>query len=152
MISSHSDFISLIMDEEGHYTEQKLLLLELLTVLTELHPKLCQSGHIPLLLASYQATLSRTDQRILRLLHTYEKNGVALSSFKYGFSCAMLTKRLIHLAFHADLICGDPQPPLIILYNADLPCVCLCSRKPTKWLVCWKVTNCFKRPITSPLI
>lgn len=82
MISGHSDFMSLILDEEGKCAEQKKLLLQLLTILIEVNPKLCQSGHVPLLLASYQASMSCSDVLILRLLHAYEKNGIALSSFK----------------------------------------------------------------------
>lgn len=83
MITSHSDFLSVIMDEEGTFPEQKKLLLELLTVLVELNTKLCQGGQVPLLLASYQATRSATDQLILGLLRTYEKNGVVLSPYKF---------------------------------------------------------------------
>lgn len=83
MITSHSDFISVVMDEEGSFAEQKRILLELLTVLVEVNPKLCQGGQIPLLLASYHATRSATDKLILGLLRAYERNGVVLSPYKY---------------------------------------------------------------------
>ena len=82
MVSSHSEFMSVILDEDFEYRQQKQLLLELLIVLVEIQPKLCQSGHVPLLLASYQASRSCNDQLILRLLHVYEENGVQLSTFK----------------------------------------------------------------------
>lgn len=86
MVSSHSDFMSVILDEEGEHTHQKQLLLRLLTVLVELQPKLCQNGHIPLLLAAYHATRSSNDQLILRLIFSYEKNGILLSPFKCDFA------------------------------------------------------------------
>lgn len=82
MISSHSEFMTVILDEDFEYRHQKKLLLELLIVLVQIQPKLCQSGHVPLLLASYQASRSCNDQLVLQLLHIYEKNGVQLSTFK----------------------------------------------------------------------
>ncbi len=83
MITGHSDFLPVIMDEEGIYVQQKQALLELLKVLVSLNPKLCQGSQVPLLLASYHATRSRPDQLILGLLKTYEKNNVLLSTYKY---------------------------------------------------------------------
>ena len=82
MVSSHSDFMTVILNEDGEYTKQKEMLLELLVVLIGINAKLCQSSHVPLLLASYQASMSVVDQLILRLLHAYEKNGVLLSPFR----------------------------------------------------------------------
>lgn len=82
MITSHSDFMTVIMDEEDAYPEQKRLLLQLLTVLIEVNPKLCQGSQVPLLLASYRAKRSVADQLILGLLRSYEKNDVKLSPYK----------------------------------------------------------------------
>ena len=82
MITSHSDFMTVIMDEEDAYPEQKKLLLQLLTVLVEVNPKLCQGSQVPLLLASYRAKRSVSDQLILALLRSYEKNDVKLSPYK----------------------------------------------------------------------
>jgi hypothetical protein len=70
------------MDEREIYVEQKKALLHLLTVLIEVDQKICQGGHVPLLLSSYSATRSISDQLILGLLRTYEKCGVVLSPFK----------------------------------------------------------------------
>ena len=83
MITSHSEFITVIMDERGVYVEQKKALLQLLTALIQVNPKLCQGGQVPLLLSSYYATRSISDQLILGLLQTYEKNGVVLSPYKW---------------------------------------------------------------------
>lgn len=82
MITSHSEFITVMMDERGIYEEQKKALLQLLTVLIQVNPKLCQGSQVPLLLSSYNATRSANDQLILGLLKTYEKNGVVLSTYK----------------------------------------------------------------------
>ena len=82
MIISHSEFMTVIMDERETYVEQKKALLHLLTVLVQVNTKICQGGHIPLLLSSYYATRSVSDQLILGLLRTYEKNGVVMSPFK----------------------------------------------------------------------
>lgn len=82
MVISHSEFMTVIMDERETYVEQKRALLHLLTVLVQVNPKICQGGHVPLLLSSYHATRSASDQLILGLMRTYEKNGVVLSPFK----------------------------------------------------------------------
>lgn len=82
MVISHSEFMTVIMDERETYTEQKKAVLQLLTVLIRVNPKICQGSQIPLLLSSYHATRSTSDQLILGLLRTYEKNGVVLSPFK----------------------------------------------------------------------
>lgn len=82
MVTSHSDFMSVMLDEEELYAEQKKLLLQLLTTLIRANPKLCQASHVPLLLASYGASRYKTDRLILELLRTYERNGVILSTYK----------------------------------------------------------------------
>ncbi|KAI9561029.1 Nucleolar pre-ribosomal-associated protein 1 [Daphnia sinensis] len=82
MIISHSEFMTVIMDERETYTEQKKAVLQLLAVLIQVNPKICQGSQVPLLLSSYHATRSTSDQLILGLLRTYEKNGVVLSTFK----------------------------------------------------------------------
>lgn len=82
MITSHSDFMTVIMDEEDANPEQKRLLLQLLSVLVEVNAKLCQGSQVPLLLASYRARRSVADQLILGLLRAYEKSNVKLSPYK----------------------------------------------------------------------
>lgn len=82
MITSHSEFITVIMDERGIYVEQKIALLQLMTVLIQVNPKLCQGSQVPLLLTSYYATRSASDQLIFGLLRFYEENGVVLSTYK----------------------------------------------------------------------
>ena len=82
MVTSHSDFMSVMLDEDALYTEQKKLLLLLLTTLIRANPKLCQASQVPLLLASYGASRFKTDRLILELLRTYERNGVILATYK----------------------------------------------------------------------
>lgn len=83
MVTSHSDFMSVMLDEDALYSEQKKLLLQLLTNLVKVNAKLCQAWQVPLLLASYGASRFKTDRLILDLLRTYERNGVILSNYKY---------------------------------------------------------------------
>lgn len=65
MIGSHSEFLEVVLNEES---DQKRELLLLMLVLCEKWPGILQKNHVPLLLASYGATLSECDRCILKML------------------------------------------------------------------------------------
>ncbi|OWF47467.1 nucleolar pre-ribosomal-associated protein 1-like [Mizuhopecten yessoensis] len=80
MVLSHSAFLSIILHEER--SEVKECLVDLLITLVELSPQCCDSGHIGIYLGAYRATLSQTDQKLLKLLHLYDKNEVSMKEYK----------------------------------------------------------------------
>ncbi|XP_069141915.1 nucleolar pre-ribosomal-associated protein 1-like [Argopecten irradians] len=80
MVLSHSMFLSIILDEAR--SEVKECLVDELLTLVELCPDCCNSSHIGIYLGAYSATLSQTDQKLLRLLHLYENNGVSMKEYR----------------------------------------------------------------------
>ncbi|XP_060065415.1 nucleolar pre-ribosomal-associated protein 1-like [Ylistrum balloti] len=80
MVLSHSMFLSIILNEEG--SEVKECLVDLLLMLVEICPNCCTSSHIGIYLGAYSATLSQTDQKLLRLLHLYENYEVSMKEYK----------------------------------------------------------------------
>ncbi|XP_033740037.1 nucleolar pre-ribosomal-associated protein 1-like [Pecten maximus] len=80
MVLSHSMFLSIILDEAG--SEVKECLVDLLMTLVELRPDCSTSSHIGIYLGAYSATLSQTDQKLLRLLHLYENNEVSMKEYR----------------------------------------------------------------------
>lgn len=65
MIVSHSEFLDVVLGEQS---ECKLELLKLVLVLAQRWPGMLKKNHVPVLLATYQATLSSADRCILNLL------------------------------------------------------------------------------------
>lgn len=82
MMFGHSRFLPLMLDTDPKSQDQRDKMLELMAVLVQCDPAVCNVEHIPLFLSAYGATLSLVDQRILYLMYLYEKNGVDLCSFK----------------------------------------------------------------------
>ncbi|XP_035664911.1 nucleolar pre-ribosomal-associated protein 1-like [Branchiostoma floridae] len=83
MIWSHSNFLSIIMARPDGKAESaaKGDLVELLFQLVTMDTTACTNQHIPVLLGAYDATLSRTDQTLLCILHVYEGQGFASAEF-----------------------------------------------------------------------
>ncbi|XP_078699262.1 nucleolar pre-ribosomal-associated protein 1-like isoform X2 [Branchiostoma floridae x Branchiostoma belcheri] len=83
MIWSHSHFLSIIMARPDGKVESlaKGDLVELLFQLVTMDTTACTNQHVPVLLGAYNATLSRTDQTLLCILHVYEEQGFASEEF-----------------------------------------------------------------------
>ncbi|XP_066284950.1 nucleolar pre-ribosomal-associated protein 1-like isoform X1 [Branchiostoma lanceolatum] len=83
MIWSHSHFLSIIMARPDGKAEaaEKGDLVELLFQLVTMDTTGCTNQHIPVLLGAYDATLSKTDQTLLCILHVYEEQGFATAEF-----------------------------------------------------------------------
>ncbi|XP_053396917.1 nucleolar pre-ribosomal-associated protein 1-like isoform X2 [Mercenaria mercenaria] len=80
IVMSHSSLLPVMFGEHGQ--ECKDLLVSLILVLTELCPTSCHSDHIGVFLGAYRASLSLTDQKILKLMHLYEKHEISFSDYK----------------------------------------------------------------------
>ncbi|KAI8508316.1 nucleolar pre-ribosomal-associated protein 1 [Branchiostoma belcheri] len=83
MIWSHSHFLSIIMARPDGKVESSAKgdLVELLFQLVTMDTTACTNQHVPVLLGAYNATLSRTDQTLLCILHVYEEQGFASEEF-----------------------------------------------------------------------
>lgn len=81
MITQHSEFINIMMGS----SPSKFELVQLLYVALIQSPKIMDNSHVPILLAAYNASLSKTDRAILRILMLYEQSGVDLSHFRPYF-------------------------------------------------------------------
>ncbi|KAK3534662.1 hypothetical protein QTP86_018208 [Hemibagrus guttatus] len=86
MVTSHSLFLPtmLVPEDDTHSSlHSKEALATLLLTLVKKCPEVCKSNHFHVLLGSYGATLSYTDQNILLILKEYEKNNMSLMEFQY---------------------------------------------------------------------
>ncbi|XP_047662255.1 nucleolar pre-ribosomal-associated protein 1 [Tachysurus fulvidraco] len=86
MVTSHSLFLPtmIVTEDETHSSlYSKEALVTLLFTLVKKCPEVCKSNHFHVLLGSYGATLSSTDQKMLLLLKEYEKNNMSLMEFQY---------------------------------------------------------------------
>ncbi|KAI8520834.1 nucleolar pre-ribosomal-associated protein 1 [Branchiostoma belcheri] len=83
MIWSHSHFLSVIMAQPDGKVESSAKgdLVELMFQLVTMDTTACTNQHVPVLLGAYNATLSRTDQTLLCILHVYEEQGFASEEF-----------------------------------------------------------------------
>lgn len=82
MVFGHTHFFPIILDEMPSFRKQKELLIELLLEVSVAEPELCRPSHVPAYLSCYGATLQKSDQLVLRLIHVYETNGVAVAKFR----------------------------------------------------------------------
>uniref|UniRef100_T1ITS2 Nucleolar pre-ribosomal-associated protein 1 C-terminal domain-containing protein n=1 Tax=Strigamia maritima TaxID=126957 RepID=T1ITS2_STRMM len=82
MIFGHSNFFTIMLAHNVHYSKSKELLVDIIIELTKRDAKIIKSSNIPLLLASYNVTLSLIDQKILYLLHLYHLNGTNFDEYK----------------------------------------------------------------------
>lgn len=84
MVTNHSLFLPTMLkdkDDSGESARVKDALIDVLLVLVRLCPSVCNSNHFAVMLGAYGATLSITDQKLLLLLQSYEKNDISLAEF-----------------------------------------------------------------------
>nr|XP_014342489.1 PREDICTED: nucleolar pre-ribosomal-associated protein 1 [Latimeria chalumnae] len=85
MVTNHSLFLPMMLKsrEDLDVNDQmKDALADILLTLVKRCPSVCDSNHFAVLLGAYGATLGITDQKLLLLLQTYEKNNVSLAEFR----------------------------------------------------------------------
>uniref|UniRef100_K1PPI3 Nucleolar pre-ribosomal-associated protein 1 n=1 Tax=Magallana gigas TaxID=29159 RepID=K1PPI3_MAGGI len=80
MLISHSQYLPIMFNES--HPEVKEALVDFMTVLVGTDPNCCQTQHIGVLLGAYSASLSSTDQKILKLLFLYENNKADLKAYR----------------------------------------------------------------------
>ncbi|XP_014232040.1 uncharacterized protein LOC106655945 [Trichogramma pretiosum] len=78
MTTSHSEFINIMLNNSNLKDD----LIELLYILTKKNNTTMAESQVTLYLASYGATLSRSDQLILQILFNFEKNGLDISKYQ----------------------------------------------------------------------
>ncbi|XP_072369540.1 nucleolar pre-ribosomal-associated protein 1 [Scyliorhinus torazame] len=85
MVTNHSLFLPTMLgareDPDGN-AKARDALLEVMLVLVRHCPSVCNSSHFGVLLGAYGATLSDTDQKLLMILQSYEKNNISLAEFR----------------------------------------------------------------------
>ncbi|XP_053312783.1 nucleolar pre-ribosomal-associated protein 1 [Spea bombifrons] len=85
MITQHSLFLPTLLrsrEEEDAHSDTRELLVDLLRTIVKKCPSVCDGNHFAVLLGAYGATMSRTDQKILLLLQSYERNNLSLTEFR----------------------------------------------------------------------
>ncbi|XP_076077212.1 nucleolar pre-ribosomal-associated protein 1-like [Mytilus galloprovincialis] len=80
MVMSHSLFLPIMFNEKHQDVKGDLTIL--LLHLIESDSSCCSDQHFGILLGSYMATLSDTDQRLLKLMYLYEKNECVISEYR----------------------------------------------------------------------
>ncbi|XP_076033251.1 nucleolar pre-ribosomal-associated protein 1 [Oratosquilla oratoria] len=79
MILSHSNYLDLMFEKDPKSEPLKGGVVDLQQTLVDCEASVCQEKHVPILLGAYGGTMSTVDQRILKLLHTYETKGSMLT-------------------------------------------------------------------------
>ncbi|XP_043927364.1 nucleolar pre-ribosomal-associated protein 1 [Protopterus annectens] len=85
MVTNHSMFLQVMLwsrEEQLKEMATREAIVDLLLSVVQRCPSLCDKNHFAVLLGAYGATLDTTDQKILLLLQTYEKNNVSLADFR----------------------------------------------------------------------
>nr|XP_057936089.1 nucleolar pre-ribosomal-associated protein 1 isoform X2 [Doryrhamphus excisus] len=85
MASSHSLFLPTMLDshaDDPSRSQAQEALVSLLLCVVKKCPTVCNMNHFLVLMGSYGATLSTTDQTIFLLLQEYEKNNLSLLKFQ----------------------------------------------------------------------
>ncbi|XP_051869866.1 nucleolar pre-ribosomal-associated protein 1 [Pristis pectinata] len=88
MVTNHSLFLPTLLkirEDSDESSRIRVALIDVLLALVRLCPSVCNSNHFPVLLGAYGATLSITDQKLLLLLQSYEKNNISLAEFRLLF-------------------------------------------------------------------
>ncbi|XP_068201084.1 nucleolar pre-ribosomal-associated protein 1 [Palaemon carinicauda] len=75
MIISHTQYLALMFQRELEWDKLKESVVDLQQTIVNCDRSICMENHIPVLLGAYEASMSAVDQKILRLLHTYEAAG-----------------------------------------------------------------------------
>ncbi|XP_076371791.1 nucleolar pre-ribosomal-associated protein 1 isoform X2 [Tachypleus tridentatus] len=82
MIIGHSNFLTVLLEEQPGVLNHKEAILDILITLVTVDGSLCMNHHVPMLLGGYHASLHKLDQKILYLLMLFEKHGAQLFNFK----------------------------------------------------------------------
>ncbi|XP_067675055.1 nucleolar pre-ribosomal-associated protein 1-like [Haliotis asinina] len=77
MLMSHSHFMLVMLGEKGQEVKDQMV--NLLLTLVETNSECCDPSHYTVLQGAYGATLSHTDQKLLKIMFLYEKHGKGLS-------------------------------------------------------------------------
>ncbi|XP_059824654.1 nucleolar pre-ribosomal-associated protein 1 [Hypanus sabinus] len=88
MVTNHSLFLPTMLksiEDSDESARIKGALIDVILILVKHCPSVCNRNHFPVLLGAYGATLSITDQKLLLLLQSYEKNNVSLAEFRLLF-------------------------------------------------------------------
>ncbi|KAK7601079.1 hypothetical protein V9T40_008520 [Parthenolecanium corni] len=110
MTISHSEFVNIILSK----SEIKCELIEFYLLLTSKNEHLMSSNHVPLLLGSYNALLSKSDQLLLQVLQWYEENKIRFSDCKpYLWGDAAVTHYSIRTEISISLK-RQPQPNQVL--------------------------------------
>lgn len=120
MLFGHSRFLPLMLDSDPQVQEQKDKMLELMAVLVQCDPTLCNVEHIPVFLSAYGASLSIVDQRILYLMFLYEKNGVDVCNFKpFLWGPSAVSFYSLHKKASVSLLKQPKSEEVLNLINED---------------------------------
>nr|XP_045624958.1 nucleolar pre-ribosomal-associated protein 1-like [Procambarus clarkii] len=75
MVMAHSQYPTLMFNKAREWGRLKEQVIALQQTLVDCEEKVCREHHVPILLGAYGASMSAVDQRILKLLHAYERKG-----------------------------------------------------------------------------
>ncbi|XP_067849273.1 nucleolar pre-ribosomal-associated protein 1 isoform X2 [Heptranchias perlo] len=84
MVTNHSLFLPTMLrtrEDLDENAKARDALVDVLLALVRQCPSVCNSSHFTVLLGAYGATLSNTDQKLLMILQSYEKNNISLAEF-----------------------------------------------------------------------
>ncbi|XP_050733231.1 nucleolar pre-ribosomal-associated protein 1-like [Eriocheir sinensis] len=79
MVMGHSQYLTLMFNQEEEWEGLKEQVIALQQTLVDCEPSVCQESHVPILLGAYGASMSTLDQRILKMLFSYEHQGFMTS-------------------------------------------------------------------------
>ncbi|GCC30464.1 nucleolar pre-ribosomal-associated protein 1 isoform X1 [Chiloscyllium punctatum] len=83
MVTNHSLFLpTMLSAREDECGKARDALVDVLLILVRRCPTVCNSNHFGILLGAYGATLSNTDQKLLMILLSYEKNNISLAEYR----------------------------------------------------------------------
>ncbi|XP_067897159.1 nucleolar pre-ribosomal-associated protein 1 isoform X2 [Heterodontus francisci] len=85
MVTNHSLFLPTMLrvrEDLDENAKARDALVDVFLVLVRQCPSVCNSSHFGVLLGAYGATLSNTDQKLLMILQSYEKNNISLAEFR----------------------------------------------------------------------
>ncbi|XP_025413157.1 nucleolar pre-ribosomal-associated protein 1 [Sipha flava] len=81
LLAGYSQFTNIMLNRDAKQI-QKEEVLRLIFTLVKKEPSIMALSHIPLFLCSYNASLSVTDQILLKILAYYEENNIPMSNYR----------------------------------------------------------------------
>lgn len=112
LIIAHTQYLPLMFNKAKIWGRLKEQVIALQQTLVECEECVCREYHIPILLGAYEASMSAVDQRILKLLYTYERKG-------YMYSCQPVLwsdAAIAHFGVESSGFClfKEPSPEQIL--------------------------------------